>query len=238
MKKFDLHIHSTCSTHKIWGIDGINTPQEIVEMAVRVGLDGIAIADHNTVKGSKIAIKYVKEKNISLLVIPAAEVRSEVGDILAIGINEDIKKGLSVLETIDAIKDQNGIAIAAHPYKYNTKISAELKKITIGSQFDALEVFNSDVNIKRNYKAKLLAEQLNKPGVANSDAHCIRSLGYTYTKLDIDNVSLEEALRAIQKKKITMQCKFPPVRNAFYLYAKKIANMFKKTIGKGNKSCK
>ena len=237
MKKFDLHIHSTCSRHKVWGIDGINTPQEIVEMAVQVGLDGIAIADHNTIKGSQRAIEYVKEKNLPLLVIPAAEVRSNVGDILAIGISQNIKKGLSVLETIEAIQNQNGIAIAAHPYKYNTKISFKLKNPSIGSRFDAVEIFNAGVNVKRNYKAKLLAEELKKPSVANSDAHYIKSIGYTYTYLDINNSSIDEALSAIQKNKISLQCSYPPLRNTVHLYTRKIANLFKKTVGKGIKPC-
>ncbi|MDD1777452.1 MAG: PHP domain-containing protein, partial [Candidatus Helarchaeota archaeon] len=98
MKKFDLHIHSTCSKHRIWGIDGIHGPEQIVEMAIRMGLDGIAITDHNCVRGSQKAIKYVIEKQLPLLVISGAEIRSSEGDILALGIQEDIKPQLSIFD--------------------------------------------------------------------------------------------------------------------------------------------
>ena len=105
MKRFDFHVHSTCSKHNVWGIDGINTPQEIVDMAIQLGLDGLAITDHNTIKGSQKAIQYVKEKSLPVLIIPGAEVRSLAGDILALGINENVPQKLSILETVDAIKD-------------------------------------------------------------------------------------------------------------------------------------
>jgi len=43
--KFDLHIHSKYSQ------DGILEPKAIVDIAASKGLKGIAITDHNTIKG-------------------------------------------------------------------------------------------------------------------------------------------------------------------------------------------
>lgn len=42
MKKYDLHVHSTCS-------DGSVSPQELLQLAKEMGLDGISITDHDTV---------------------------------------------------------------------------------------------------------------------------------------------------------------------------------------------
>jgi len=46
----DLHLHSTYS-------DGSYQPKELLKLARSQGLGTIAIADHDTIKGSKKAIK-------------------------------------------------------------------------------------------------------------------------------------------------------------------------------------
>lgn len=40
----DLHLHSTAS-------DGELTPEQVVEQAKHMGIDGIALSDHDTVAG-------------------------------------------------------------------------------------------------------------------------------------------------------------------------------------------
>ncbi|MHA1650859.1 MAG: CehA/McbA family metallohydrolase [Candidatus Helarchaeota archaeon] len=237
MKKLDLHIHSTCSKHKIWGIDGLNTPQEIVEMAIKKNLDGIAITDHNSIKGSEKAIQYVKKNNIPLLIIPGSEIRTTKGDILALGINEDIQPNLTILETIDAIKDQGGLAIAAHPFKYNSKIGSILKEHSSPLPFDAIEIFNSNIRKNANNKAVQLAEMLHLPGVAGSDAHIASNIGLAKTLIEIDNLSIDSVLKAIKTGQIKLNCKYISLHNTFNLYFKKIGHLFKRIIGRGNKSC-
>jgi|SRR5690625_287947 len=60
-----MHVHTYYS-------DGIFSPKEVVEKAVQLGLDGIAITDHDTVLGVKEAIDASKEyPNFS--VIPGIE---------------------------------------------------------------------------------------------------------------------------------------------------------------------
>ena len=60
----DLHLHSTYS-------DGSYKPEQLLKLARSKGLDTIAIADHDTIKGSKEAIK-IKD-NYDIEVIPAIE---------------------------------------------------------------------------------------------------------------------------------------------------------------------
>ena len=237
MKKFDLHIHSSCSKHTTWGIDGINTPQEIVEMAIRKGLDGISITDHNTLQGSQKAIQYIKEKKLSLYILPGTEIRTEMGDILAFGINEDIPPRLSILETIDAIIDQGGIAVAAHPYKYNSKIGVFLEKSSSPLPFHAIEVFNANIRKTANYQAFELAQTLNLPGIAGSDAHYMKNLGLGLTMLEIEELSVDSILKAILTNKVKLSCQYTPLSNILILYFKKIGHMLKRSVGKGRKPC-
>jgi len=60
----DLHVHTNCS-------DGLLTPEQVVDLALTKGLDGIAITDHDTVSGLKAAIEYSKKYNFN--VVPGIE---------------------------------------------------------------------------------------------------------------------------------------------------------------------
>ena len=132
-KKFDLHIHTNYS-------DGINSPKEVLKQAKAIGLDGIAIADHDTVAGTKKAVKTAKE--LGIILIPAIEITTPFGDVLALGIDQVVeprKKGRAMLtDIIDRIHTLGGVAIAAHPYAgYWKKKFADMKEIM---KFDAIEI--------------------------------------------------------------------------------------------------
>lgn len=72
MSKVDLHIHSTAS-------DGRFSPEEIVRKAVELGLEVIALADHDSVDGIGPALKAAR-KFPRLRIIPAVEVSTDVPD--------------------------------------------------------------------------------------------------------------------------------------------------------------
>jgi predicted metal-dependent phosphoesterase TrpH len=60
----DLHCHTTCS-------DGTATPTEIVELAIKAGLQGLSITDHDTIEAYKEIFPLAQEK--SLEIIPGVE---------------------------------------------------------------------------------------------------------------------------------------------------------------------
>lgn len=60
----DLHVHTNCS-------DGTLSPEEVVREASRIGLRTIAITDHDTVAGVKIAQRCASKYNV--YVVPALE---------------------------------------------------------------------------------------------------------------------------------------------------------------------
>lgn len=53
----DLHCHSTCS-------DGTNSPEELIALAARIGLQGLSITDHDTIEAYSTAIPLFKEKGL------------------------------------------------------------------------------------------------------------------------------------------------------------------------------
>ena len=65
--KVDLHIHTSYS-------DGVFSPEKIVDTALDVGLEAIAITDHDNVLSYAIASEYAKDKPIEL--IPGVEINT------------------------------------------------------------------------------------------------------------------------------------------------------------------
>src|SRR4030067_1854146 len=113
--KIDCHCHTIYSRHAFWGSDALNTPLEMIKAAVKKGIDGLAITDHNTVKGSLIAKKEARRfKNFKI--ITGCEVRTREGEIIALGVKENIPMNLSIEETVKIIKDLGGISVAPHPF--------------------------------------------------------------------------------------------------------------------------
>jgi predicted metal-dependent phosphoesterase TrpH len=91
------------------------TPKEIIKRSRKIGLDAVAIADHNSIKGSMEGIK--ESKGIDdFIILPSMEISTLKGHIVALGIQEEIKSNMSPEETIEEIRDQGGISIIPHPF--------------------------------------------------------------------------------------------------------------------------
>ena len=83
--KADLHLHTTAS-------DGMLSPQELVQKASHVGLDVIAITDHDTVGGIPPALEEAKSFP-ELLVVPGVEINTDTpqGEVHILGYSVDYR---------------------------------------------------------------------------------------------------------------------------------------------------
>ena len=77
--KADLHLHTTAS-------DGRLAPREIVALAISVGLDVIAVTDHDTIEGVVPALDAASTSHL-LKVIPGVEINTDVarGEVHVLG---------------------------------------------------------------------------------------------------------------------------------------------------------
>ncbi len=92
---YDLHIHSCLSPCG----DMDMTPNNLVNMAKLLGLDVIALTDHNTSRNCEAAIEVGRE--IGLLVIPGMELTT-AEDIHAVCLFPDLEKALKWDEYVDS----------------------------------------------------------------------------------------------------------------------------------------
>ncbi len=182
--KADLHVHTTYSS------DSLITPKDLVYYSKKMGLNAVAVTDHNVLEGSfKIA------KETDFLIIPGMEVSSSEGHIVALNVSELITRGLSAAKTVERIHDAGGVAIACHPF---VLFKGCLKGNVCGS-FDAIEVINTRAfPFRRSVKkATQVAERLHLSQVAGTDAHFGPQIGYSYTLIEASEPSVDAIMEAI-----------------------------------------
>lgn len=84
MEKIDLHIHTNCS-------DGMLSPKEVIDEAVRNGVSTIAICDHDTIDAYQEELfQYAKSKNIELVVGVEISTKTNKSGIHVLGYNFDL----------------------------------------------------------------------------------------------------------------------------------------------------
>lgn len=187
--KIDLHVHSEYSD------DANGSVEELIKAAVKNGLNGIAIVDHNSVKGGLKGFEIAKEIK-DFVVIPGVEISSAEGHILALNIKENIPKKLSAKETIERIISLGGTPVLPHPYR----MLSGLGEKNVGG-FAGIEVFNSRSLGWENKKAEFLAEKLDIGKTGGSDAHSSNEVGYGVTEFNMNSFNPDDLIQEIWKKR-------------------------------------
>ncbi len=193
----DLHIHTEWS-------DGDDLDL-VLQQAVNMRLDAIAITDHDEIEGALEARRRVHNQRLPLAVIPGCEISSRDGHIGALFVMKTIPKDLSAEETVSLIHEAGGIAVAHHPY--SPLILETFLRMKLGCRdliktvpFDAIECTNAvpGRGVKYNMQA---IEQIRKHHITlavtgSSDAHCAKFVGKgkTYFGGNEGIKSLQESL--------------------------------------------
>lgn len=224
--KLDPHIHSCYSG------DARSSPKSIIDQARKIKLDIIAISDHDTIKGSKIASEISKNFD-DILVVPSIEITSSEGHILGFGVDTVIEKGLSPEETVEKIHDEGGIAIIPHPFSsYRSGLFFKNEKTFKSLMGDyklnnglveGVEVLNARYIIGySNHRSNKVANKYNLAKIGSSDSHFIESVGNCYTEIiDIDSEpNVDNVIDSIKPNNTIARGK----RTSNYLIAKEVFN--------------
>jgi predicted metal-dependent phosphoesterase TrpH len=190
--KADLHVH----TH--YSRDCITSPERCVSRCLKLGINCLAVTEHNNVEGA-LAVQHIAP----FKVIVAEEVKTREGELTGLFLKETIPPGLTPEETIERIKAQGGLVSLPHPFdRVRREPLRAGARQRILSQLDVIEVFNSRTTFRGdNERARRLAEELGLPMGAGSDAHSPWELGTTYVEMP-DFEGPQEFLEALRQGRI------------------------------------
>jgi predicted metal-dependent phosphoesterase TrpH len=195
----DIHVHTKYSGIARLGFlrfpESVVEPQDAVRKARSVGLRVLCITDHNTIFGASKAQEYAKENDIDVVI--GEEISTLDGEIIGLYLNEEIPPHLTVEETIDRIRSQDGIVIAPHPFSLHCpSLGEKIENLDI----DAIETINAG---HIDGYANSLATERSKSGkwaiVGGSDSHALGTIAYAYTTFEGENA--EDLRRAILMKR-------------------------------------
>ncbi len=207
----DLHMHTDHSPD-------CATPVEVLlETARDRGLGAIAITDHNEVSGALEARRIAAEMG-DIKVIVAEEVKTaEQGEVIGLFLEQKIPRGLTMAETIAAIRAQGGLVYVPHPFDRFHSVPDYEHLLDIVEEIDVLEVFNPRVALTAfNEEAERFARKYRIVPGAGSDSHVAQGLGSVRVRIhDFDGPA--EFLEAMRDADITRKHK-----NLVYVQALKL----------------
>jgi predicted metal-dependent phosphoesterase TrpH len=105
-----MHTHTLAS-------DGMVSATELVRAASAIGLAVLCVTDHDTITDLSEAMEVGEQLGVA--VVRGEEVTTALPrgvHVLALFIEKPIRMHMSVLDTVDAIHDQGGLAVIAHPF--------------------------------------------------------------------------------------------------------------------------
>lgn len=199
--KADIHIHTNFS-------DGLNEPEAVINYVLtQTDLRVIAITDHNTIDGARVAYDYWhahRHDFRQLDIIKGVEVSSAQGHILALFIEEEIPMNMSAAETVRAIHEQGGLAVAAHPFTHLLPFTDfhGIGRLIGTLPLDGVEARSS---VPTEIYANVLTAWYNRrharhATLGSSDAHYLTMVGKTFTLFPGETAA--DFRRAVERKQV------------------------------------
>lgn len=187
----DLHCHTSAS------FDSLASPASVVRAAADRGLTHLAVTDHDRIDG---ALRARDAAPAELTVLIGEEIRTADGDLIAVFLERAVPPGMSVLDTIAAVRAQGGIVGVPHPFdRLRGSLAGGMAQAA--GQVDWIEIHNARAVGRANERAAAFAREHGLPGVAVSDSHTTLEVGVAWTRLAGDPSSpagLLAALRAVE----------------------------------------
>ncbi len=176
----DLHIHTLAS-------DGTAGVAEILQQAMAIGLQVLAITDHERIDSALAAQALARLGGMPLDVIVGEEISTRGGHLLGLFLTEPVRPWQSLRASIAAVHEQGGLAIPAHPL-FPYPLCAQgptLRRLLADADPrvhpDGLEAFNPTTLGRGQRRVRSFIEQHDLAGIGCSDAHALEAVGQGYT---------------------------------------------------------
>ena len=196
MGRADLQLHSDLG-------DGLASPEAILDAAERLGLDVIALTDHDDIRGAFLLRDIAARRSSPVEIVPGVEVTTRSGHLLALWIEDEIPMFAALAATVSGIHRAGGVAIVPHPLSFLTFSVGEgaLRALAASTDplvhIDAIETRNPSYagRVRGSRASWLNATVLHVAETGSSDAHHAKLVGTTWTDFDgHDGAALRRAI--------------------------------------------
>ncbi len=165
--------------HSRWSPDSSTSLAALVERAREVGLDRIALTDHNTAAGA-LELKRLEPE----LTIVGEEVRTSEGEIIGLFITASLPAGGRPEGVCDMIHEMGGLTYACHPLDRRRASFRPERLVELGPRLDIIETHNAWAGDSANRAAAELCRDLGRVAATGSDAHAPRELGRSWMEIE------------------------------------------------------
>ena len=188
----DMHVHTVRGA-----ADSSLTPDQLVETAQGIGLTGVNITEHDRVWEAHQIEEF--RRTSGLFVSRGMEVSTDMGHIIAIGLESYVPGIRRATELRKVLNDVGGFMIVAHPFRhffdpvhfrkegrppFEMTPAEAAERMPIFSIVDEIEVANGGTAPVENQFALKVAQVVGKRGVGASDCHSTQGVGYFVTVFD------------------------------------------------------
>jgi predicted metal-dependent phosphoesterase TrpH len=163
-------------------------PVALVRRATTLGVDVVAVTDHNSWRGSVEAQEAVALAGLPLRVILATEAATDQGDVIGLFLRAEPHERVAT-RFCDAVHAQAGLVLLPHPYRYHRLDEALLQRV------DLVEVYNARTPRADNERAAELARARGLPALVGPDAHRLGELPLARVEFDGDLPATDDALK-------------------------------------------
>lgn len=191
----DLHIHTAVSS-PCSQID----PEQLIEVARKIGLDGLCVTEHEESEGAEYAWRLGREAGFP--VFRGVEVYTDLGDMLVYGLNgADFALKTPFEHLLAMVRDAGGALIPAHPCRgalgFHATLGSERAEFLLAN-VDAIEIRNGGTPPEANRVAQAVASEYGLPGVGGSDAHFLMQVGRCLTVFERELHDERDLVREIK----------------------------------------
>ena len=201
----DMHVHTTRGAS-----DSNLQPEELAEEALRLGLTGVHLSEHDRLWDA-IELERYRQK-YHLFVANGMEVSTDLGHILTLGLDRYVPGIRRAEELRRVLDDLGGYMVVAHPFRhwfdpvYFRKQGKEpftmtpeqaAERMPVFQMVDAIEALNGANTPRENLFALRVAKILGKPVTGGSDAHSRSGIGFYCTVFENELRAPEDMLREL-----------------------------------------
>jgi hypothetical protein len=196
----DFHVHAFVG-------DGGISPWMLQGQAARVGLDVIAITNHNQTLGGRIG-RWAAQRSRGPMIIVGEEITGRDFHLIAVGIERRVDWGQPARTAIEQVHAQGGVAIAAHP---GHGFAEGYDDVALAG-LDGLEAAHPDSLDARvtpqfeEFYQRTLARNPDVAAIGSSDFHNKGPLGLCRTYLFVRERSEAGVIDAIRDGRTVGRC--------------------------------